>query len=702
MKSKSINPAIRLFILGIAAGAGGAAAQTTVEQQLPEVRVEGATEPDAFGPVRGYRANRSATATRTDTPIGETPVSIKVVPREVIEDQGATRLQDVYRNVSGVTPAFNSNNVSATESPIIRGFEAFNIYRNGLPLGQIAPVELTNIERVEILKGPSSVLYGRGEPGGVLNLVTKRPLFEDFRRVDLEAGRYDYYRAAVDVSGPLDEARTLAYRVNLAYTDTESFRDFVENRRFFVAPSLLYRPSGATEFLLEGSYLDETYTFDTGTAFGPDGNPAVPISRFLGQPDFNDSQRQELFVNYSLRHDVSADWTLRHAFQYHRNTNRLNAFRLFGPTDANFTVSDFYDGSVPRGETFNALFESLYRLRAGGAEHQILGGVDLRYEPAGGNTQNGPRQGGLPRVDIRNPDYTRLPVPDSAILFEGENRWTGVYLQDQIAMAGDRLHLLIGGRYDRVEQESTFNGSFSSQGDEAFTGRVGVLYKVTDAVSPYVSFSQSFSPSFGIARSGPLDPERATQYEAGLKLGREAAPLGANVALYEITKDEVAVSDPNDPGFSVPGGEQRSRGFEVDVTGQIDPRTSVIATYAYTDTKVIASDFLPDGARFQNVPLHSASVWLTHRLPVGVTLAGGAFYVGARPGDGDSSFTLDDYLVVDLAAWYDWKLAGGQVLRVQANVRNLFDEEHYLNASSTGNVVPGSPRAAYLRVSLQW
>jgi iron complex outermembrane receptor protein len=265
---------------------------------------------------QGYVAKRASTGTRSDIPLIETPVSVQVIPREVIVDQAATRLLDLYQNVSGVQPSYTANNVSTLEAPIIRGFTVFNIYRDGFPVRGQAPTILSNVERVEILKGSGSVLYGLQEPGGILNIITKRPLTEPSHFIEQRFGSFDYYETRVDLGGPLTQNKELLYRLNVSYLNSGSFRRFVDNERWFIAPSLTWRLTPRTEINVDLSFSHEDFLMDNGVVFSPAGfqpsfRPILPISRFLQEPGFH-STRREWFVSYNVNHQVNDNWTLRH------------------------------------------------------------------------------------------------------------------------------------------------------------------------------------------------------------------------------------------------------------------------------------------------------------------------------------------------------------------------------------------------------
>lgn len=674
-----------------------------------ETRVE-----SAYGPVEGYQASRSATATRTDTPILETPASIQVVPEQVYEDQAAPRLRDVYRNISGVEPSFTGFNVATTEQVIVRGFEETRNFRNGFRLERTAPADLASIERVEVLKGPASVLFGLSEPGGILNLVTKRPVNDTFAIVEQEFGSYDRYRTTVDANAPLLDDRSLLGRINLAYTSDDTFRDHDGIERIFIAPTLTWQPTDTTSLIVDFSYSYEDHPFDHGLAFNAAGEPVADVSTFLGEPDFR-SEREEFFVGYSFTHDFNDQLTFRNSFTFQDNENRVNAFRHFGNTNPDNTVTRFFERFVTGGESIGAVADLGYKFELGPTRHHVLVGVDARWVD-GSQADGGYSDPGF-AIDIVNPQYGQFDANDLTFTtlydFESELTAVGTYFQDQITMADDRLHLLVGGRYDHVDQSQRFVADKVDQTDTAFTARGGALYELTDWLSPYVSVAQSFNPNSPFTRSvdgGGLDPEEGVAYEAGVKLSFFEERLTSTVSGYQITKDNVAVTDPDNPNFSINGGELRSRGFEFDIAGELTPGWQIIANYAYTDTEVIESDNLPVGSRFRNVPLHSASLWSSYDFQPGSGLEGFGFGAGLRGvserlGDNAGTFELDGFVVADAALWYrdTFTVHGYEMpIKAQLNVQNLFDKDYYESAVSTANVFPGAPRTVIGTLSIEF
>jgi iron complex outermembrane recepter protein len=660
---------------------------------LPQVTVRDSAE-------EGYTTSVTATGTRTDTPITEIPQSIQVIPRQVIEDQASPRLRDVYQNVSGVVPAPTVGNVGTLENPIIRGFEVFNTYRNGFRLNGQAPTSLVNVEQIDILKGPGGVMYGLQEPGGILNIVTKRPLKTPYFQIEQFFGSFNAYETEFDGTGPITSNGNLAWRLSGSYRDARSFQDYREDRRILVAPALLWTPSDRTSLFLEFSYSNEKFMFDDGMALSPSGRRVTSISRFLGQPDLF-SRRDEWFVGLEVTHKITDWWTVRNQSMFHDNQLRLNAVRVADfetqiDGGGNLFVNRFWDGTKPRNRQFSTTLDSLFQFDTVFLKQKLLVGVDLSYEPRNGNSQDGPLQNnGVPEIFIRNPIYNFTPTPDAFTSFKSERQLYGFFLQDQLSLLDGRLHLVAGGRYDHIDQWTSFEDTPADRNDGAFTFRGGVLYKALPWLHPFASYSQGFNVP-GAFTTGSVEPETSEQYEVGLKMPFFDEALVASFALYHLTKDNV-VTDLDGDGFAENSGKLRSRGVEFDLLGRLTPQLSLIATYAYTDTKVLKSDFLPVGARFRNVPPHAGSLWLRYNLAPDSLLRGLSFgtgvYVRDRvPGNNADTFKLPSYARWDAFLRYRKSVGEGRkAFTAQINVQNILDKTHFESSFGTAAVSPGIP-----------
>ncbi|XQQ06910.1 MAG: TonB-dependent siderophore receptor [Leptolyngbya sp. IPPAS B-1204] len=658
---------------------------------------------------RGYQVERATTATRTDTPILNIPQSIQVVPRQVIEDQAATQVTEVLRNVSGI--AVNASPLTIFSDDIrIRGITAGrDYYRNGIRnffggfnLGQ----ETANIERVEVLKGPASILYGQAEPGGVVNLITRSPLNEPYYAVDMTVGNYNFYRPTLDLSGPLNAAGTILYRFNAAYQYSESFVDTFDAERFFIAPTLQIQLSENTTLTIDGEYLDDSRPNYTGLpALGtvlenPLGD--VPISRFLGDEDRRD--RVVGNVGYRLEHNFNEAWSIRNSFRYEFLGVNEDAIFVNALLDDNRTVSR--GAFRTRGDAQNYALQTdvLGEVSTGNVEHQLLFGLELR------RTDQDFRGGGsppVPDIDLFDPEYGNFDL--EFVNERGAKSTQSViagYVQDLISI-GEAFTILLGARYDWVEQTTNNRDANQEfyQRDTALTPRVGIVYQPIEPLSLYASYSRSFAPSFGAdfrnADGSPFEPTEGEQVEIGVKAELFDNRLIATLAAYDLTRQNIVTPDPQRPGFSLQIGEERSRGIEFDLIGEPLPGLSLIASYAYTDAEITKDNSGNEGNRPNNVPEHSGSLWATYTIQAG-TLQGlgfglGAFIVGEREGDLGNTFQLPGYIRTDAALFYrreNWDIA--------LNIKNLFDVEYYESASFRDGVYPGAPFTILGTVSVRF
>jgi iron complex outermembrane recepter protein len=637
----------------------------------------------------GYNPSRASTATRTDTPLRDIPQSIQVIPGEVLEDQGVTRLQDAVRNnAPGVTSQFGQN-----QSFVIRGFRQDANLRNGLLTSSgFAPLEqdLADVERLEILRGPASVLFGQLQPGGVVNIVTEQPLQEPYYNLQFTGGQFSFYRPELDFSGPLTEDGTLRYRLNAAYQNYGSFRDFTDKERFFVAPVLQWDLSEDTTLTVDFSYTYADSIINYGLIALSDGSLVLPTNRALFYPSLEDFDEEQVQTSYRLEHNFSENWQLLNSFSF--SSRREETANLF--------ISNLVDDrSVDLVYSENDFLLENYQLQTnligefttGSLNHTLLMGFDLNR----GTTFFSARDAtdSVPPLDIFNPSYINVSRPGTVpgLVSTLYTDTLGIYIQDQIDITNS-LHLLVGGRFDSVSQDGSNFATPASQTDTAFSPRLGIVYQPIEPISLYASYSQSFTPIIGgRSRAGELfNPERGTQYEIGIRADISSA-LSATLAAFEITKSNVLTPDPADPNFSIQVGEQRSRGVELILQGEVLPGWNVIAGYAYTDARVTEDNNIPLGDLLPSVPENAANLWTTYELQggdlQGLGFGFGLVFVGERQGDfPNSNFQIPSYVRADAALFYrqdNW--------RASINVNNLFDVEYYESAASRLNVYPGAP-----------
>ncbi len=677
--------------------------------RLPPIVVETAQE-TAVGPVDGYAAKRSATGTKTDTPIIETPVSVQVIPRDVIEDQVAIELKDVYENVSGVQQAGNTLNAQSAVLPIIRGFESPDLLRNGLRATTAGAVDLINIERVEVLKGPASILYGALQPGGIVNYVTKRPQPESRHTVSQKLGSDNLFQTNLDSTGAINQSATWMYRLNAAYTDSDSFRDEIELERTSIAPSFLWRPSDETELLLDFSYTKETQPYDSGIPISEDGEPLVSDSTFFGDPDLDGRTNEDYYASYQLTHEVNPTWTLRNQLQFHRADNRNESLRNRGVRNNETEIRQRYQNEDRVEDEVQFVLDGIASFRTGDIDHKLLLGAEYVDQ----DREFDRFRQNLPNVVISSdPNVNFDPPADQPLSTDPEDReWWSLYAQDQMSLLKDgRLKVLLGVRFDDVSGTSSSNGIRNPDTDESeITARAGVLYELTEQNAVYFSASQSFVPqlSFAVDQDGNLlEPETGEQFEIGLKSNFLNERVISTASIYQIEKENVAVFD-NDLFAATgqiayfPGVEQRSRGFELDITGKLTDQLELIAAYSYTDTEVLENEGDPStvGDPLGNVSRHLARLWVAYDFTgalTGLKLAGGVRHVGERRVQFANDIKLDGYTVVDLGAKYR-----RDRFTASLKINNLLDEDYIVRASDASIAHPGEPRSVIVGLAYEF
>ncbi|MGQ0593752.1 MAG: TonB-dependent siderophore receptor [Gammaproteobacteria bacterium] len=663
---------------------------------LPEMIVTGQAWQET-----SYSVPNATTATKTDTPIMETPYSIKVVPQQVLQDQQVFRLEKALQNVSGVVQ-FPSN-FGTQDQFIIRGFDTNNVYRDGFLLGDLlgggsTKRDTANLERVEVLKGPGSILFGRNEPGGIINLVTKQPLAGPYYSLQQQFGSFDFYRTTADATGPITQDDTLLYRVNLSYENADSFRDFVDGERFFLAPVLRWNigPRTQATFEIEYSHFDDP--IDPGIPNIGNRPAPVPRERFVAEPLNNTSEGDRVLAGFHWSHDFNEDWTLRQQF---------TAEFLDGETNATFFSAAAPDGSLARffnnapeisSDKYFTSLNLIGKVPTWGLKHTLLFGFD--YFRVDDRLPDLNCCQPAPPFNIFDPVYlTQAPVFDPALNREIDSTqsWYGVYFQDQIELPYN-LFALGGFRYDNAE---SFNNVLDLKvtEDDRVSPRGGLLWRPLRWLSLYGSYSENFGAQNALFNTDGkiLPPQTAQQWETGAKTELWDGRLSATFAYFELTKQNIAVPDPVNPVNTVTIGEAESRGVEFDVAGEILPGWRMIGAYSYLPFAEITKDVGFDGGpgntgkRLFLAPRNFGSLWSTYEFQggdlVGLKLGAGVVAAGQRQGDLGNSFQLPGYTTVNLLASYSMKV-GATKLTTQFNVDNLLDKTYFAGAS----IIPGAPR----------
>ena len=700
------------FSAGLAGLAGLAAVSSLTSMQVfAQVNTSAAvldevviTAEDASDQPEGYRVRQASGATKTQTPLAETPQSLSVIPATLLDDLDTPRLEKALDYAGGVARQNDFGGLTMYEYSI-RGLVTSEFYKDGFSVnrGYMNPPDLANIERIEVLKGPASSLYGRGDPGGTLNIVSKRPQQDSFARLDLRAAQWDRYRTALDVNTPLDDDGSMLYRMNIAVEDGNSFRDQRSAERQFVAPAFSWELSPSTRLLIQAEIVRNRQTFDRGVV-APGGRLGrVSRSAFYGEPSDGPISNDNETLQAELEHDLNDIWTLRLASHYKQGhmdgyATEASGLAADGRTlQRNLRYRDYdWQDAISQVELRG-------RVATGAIEHQLLIGTECeRYA----KRELMLRSNNSRLIDLHAPVYgSPRPAFNPARTVDRNelvhNR--ALNLQDQMRI-GDKLFGVIGARYDYYQQrlDNEVSGRRAEQTHEKITPRVGVLYQLLPEVGLFANASRSFKPNSGSDAGGSaFDPEQGVGYEAGVKLDLFDGRLGVTAAAFELTKNNVLTTNPANSDFQIAAGEVRSRGMDLQLAGELTDAIRMIGAYAYVDAEVTRDNTLARGSRLLNVPRHSGSLLTTYDFHSGalrgLSLGGAVNYVGDRSGQADSDFELPGYTTLDLLARYK----ASDRLTLGVNLNNAFDRSYYERSYSSVWVMPGDPRHLSFSAALE-
>jgi len=676
---------------------------------LPSTSVVGQAY-SSVTPEDGYVAKRASAGTKTDTPIIETPYSVSVVTREQIEAQQPKTVAQALRYTPGINAELAGPQF-VTDQLTIRGFQqgTGRMLRDGtrtfLPefLGWDAP-EPYGLERIEVLRGASSVLYGASDPGGQINLVTKRPTVVPVHEVQLQGGNSDYKQGAFDLGDALDEDGVWSYRLTGLFREADAQTDHITNRRQYVAPAISFRPDADTEFTLLGEYQKQTGNFANplpaqGTVFH-DNRGWIDRDTYVGDSAYDYMTNEKTSLGYIFEKHLDDIWTLRQNVRYSDYRQSSSEIALLMPIGEDYLR--YNDQRKGDGRLFTMDNQVQANFDTGPVAHTLLTGVDYNNGKFD-QDQSLNIIGGL--FDVYNPVYGG-PLelsPFSAASYEQKLSQTGVYLQDQLKI--DKWVFMLGGRYDWASNQKDDRDP-QTQKDEKFSGRAGIVYLFDNGLAPYASYSESFLPVMGVtAGNSQLDPETGKQYEIGLKY----EPPGSNslytIAAFDLRKQNATE---NVNGFSRQEGEVRSQGIELEAKTEITQGFNLIGSYTWNDVEVTKSDVGNKGNTPFRVPEHMASIWGDYIVQggtlEGLRIGGGARYVGSTFGDSANSFKVDSYTVVDALVAYELGKVDASLdgVEVSLNAANLFDEKYVAGCFSNVGCQYGQQRTVYGTVTYNW
>lgn len=662
---------------------------------------------------------------RGDFTIQETPAAITTIGPAALANNNILRLTDALdlnasvarqNNFGGLWDAFAVRGFAGDEN-LPSGY-LVNGYNNGRGFGGAR--DASGIERVEVLKGPQAALYGRGEPGGVINIITKKADFNTRGSIGVQAGSWDRQRVDGDANLALGE--TAAVRLIGFFEDAGSFRG-IRQQRWGLTPSVLVKLGEATALTYELELTRADAQFDRGVVAIGGRLGVMNRATFQGEPGDGPLQADVTGHQLQLSHEFNRDWSVLVGGQL-RDT-RLTGFS----TEAELATARqrlFRDGrSLSRQRRFRD-YDAQHRVLRGevqgrfttaGITHRILAGADydhfenaqlfLRFRPPVIGAATTPQQSN--DIDILAPVYGRFPLPvpgPQTNRVDTQEAW-GLYVQDQLDLGGG-VQLRLGGRYDDIVQETLnrANGAASRRTVNRFSPQAGLVFAASDAVSVYAAYGQGFRANIGADVAGRIfDPETSRSAEIGVKLNLLGGRLTGTAALFNLEKSNVLAADPGNPGFSVPIGRARSRGLELDLNGRLPGDVDLLFSYAYVDATARADVLDPNfslairvGDRLINIPRHQFNVQASRGFALSdslkLTLGGGVQHTGDRLGETATSFLLPAYTLARAFA----RLEVGRHVEVFADITNAFNATYYTNSFAQLWVQPGQPRAGTIAV----
>ncbi|EGJ1914829.1 TPA: ferrichrome porin FhuA [Escherichia coli] len=737
-RSKTAQPkhSLRKIAVVVATAVSGMSvyAQAAVEPKEDTITVTAAPAPQesAWGPAATIAARQSATGTKTDTPIQKVPQSISVVTAEEMALHQPKSVKEAFSYTPGV--AVGTRGASNTyDYLIIRGFAADgqsqNNYLNGLKMqGNFyndAVIDPYMLERAEIMRGPVSVLYGKSSPGGLLNMVSKRPTTEPLKEVQFKAGTDSLFQTGFDFSDALDDDGVYSYRLTGLARSANAQQKGSEEQRYAIAPAFTWRPDDKTNFTFLSYFQNEPETGYYGWL--PKEGTVEPLPNGKRLPtDFNEGaknntySRNEKMIGYSFDHEFNDTFTVRQNLRFAQNKVSQKSVYGYGmcsdplyssnPSSSpcanvpqsqwGHTLTRQYVIDNEKLENFSVDTQLQSKFATGSVDHTLLTGVDFMRMRNDIDSWFG-YAGSVAPSDIYNLDRSDFdfgahPNPSGPYRVLLKQKQTGLYVQDQAQW--DKVLVTLGGRYDWADQ-SSFNrdyGNKSERDDKEFTWRGGVNYLFDNGVTPYFSYSESFEPASQTDANGDLfAPSKGKQYEVGVKYVPEDRPIVVTGALYQLTKTNNLMADPNGSLFSVEGGEIRARGVELEAKAALSASVNLVGSYTYTDAEY-TTDTNYKGNTPAQVPKHMASLWADYTFfdgPLsGLTLGTGGRYTGSSYGDPANSFKVGSYTVVDALVRYDLARVGMAGSNVALHVNNLFDREYVASCFNTYGCFWGAER----------
>lgn len=715
-KYKKMSPRARGRGLSVALGAAalglaGHALAADAPKTLSTVTVSADADGGALAPTSGYTVKTSTSATKTDTPLKETPQSVSVVTRKQIEDQRPRTVTEALDYTPG---AFSGLVGSATRYDYValRGFKdssTASVILDGLRLlsdgGAFSAMQVDPwlVERIDVFRGPSSVLYGRSTPGGLVALTSKRPQAEPYHEVELFGGTQKQRGAAFDSTGALSDDGRVSYRITGVARASDAMQQGLENERYALAPSLALRLGDNTNLLLQ-AYLqndpDNGYHGSLpyyGTVKpGPNGNK-LATDFYEGEPGVDGFKRRQNTLGYQFDHAFNNNWQFKQNFRY-LDSHVSNSQYYQNGWASDDTLARAFSGADERLEGYTVDNQLIAKLQTGTLAHTLLFGVDYQNLKNNGYWSWGTASD----LDVKHPQYGNTALTGTGRQdFRRRLQQTGFYLQDQVAV--DRWRLTLSGRYDRARVHNTNDFGSGPSSEEwkgsDFSGRAGVAYLFDNGVTPYFGYSESFNPNTSVGKDGKLlKPTQGKQYEGGVKYQPEGSKTLLAASLYDLTQSNVARSVPGQTYYE-PLGEIRTRGVELEARTEVTRELSLIAGYSYNRMENKDSHKTPTQA-----PRHMASLWADYAFASGLGVGAGVRYIGTSWADDANTLKVPAYTLVDLSLRYDLGRVNGALKGATARLtaHNVFNKEYVASCVGETWCYWGQERTVTASVGYKW
>ncbi len=695
---------------------------TTVTISNPSAAAAGSSATDgatALAPIvvqagkqNGFVSTDGYVASKSGIPLLESPQSVQVVTKAQLEVQKPQTVRQAVAYSAGVTTPDSPDN--RLDNFLVRGFQ-IDQYYNGLKLQQgtwaVPKVDPFFLDSIEVLQGPASVLYGQGSPGGLLNMVGKKPTDEPLHEIQLQSGSYNRAQAAFDFSGPLNDDGTLLYRLTGLGRTTGTQVENQREERVEIAPAVTIKPDEDTQLTILGDYLNDprggfwSRLPTTGTLFPTRRGAYFPMDLFTGDKDFDHMRRQQQSIGYEFEHRFDDVWTVRQHVRFqHMSVDYAELQAAALAADGHTLARSAYTAQ----EQLNTLAidnQAEADFDTGPISHKAILGLDYQYK----NWNNLTRFGAGPSLDLDNPDYTQPVTLPPIFQNANQKQWQlGLYAQDQLKF--DNWALLLSARQDwaATDSDNYLRNVTTDQNDHAFTWRAGLTYLFENGFAPYVSYATSFNPTIGVSSSGdPFKPTTGDQYEIGFKYQPTGYDSFITASLYDLTQQNYLTNTLTVPVVQTQVGEVRSRGAQVSAVASINDELDVTASYAYLNNEILKASDGTAGNRVANLPANTASLWADYKFQDGTVdglgLGFGVRYIGSRYTTNANTAKIPDHVVFDAALNYDLGKLSNEMrgATFALNVSNLFDK-HFISDCTAAGCVYGMRRTVFATLGYKW